>query len=358
MKRTPLYDEHVAAGARMVEFAGWEMPVQYRSIVEEHRRVRTHAGVFDVSHMGEVTIRGRRAVECVSTLLSNDVTALAPGRAQYNLIVNERGGIVDDVIVYRLAPDEFLVCVNASNADKDLEWLRDRAPSDGCELRDDGARYALLAVQGPAAVDLVANVFAEARALPRFGFMRPAGVNALVARTGYTGEDGFEVFCEPEQSVSIWRRLVELGAAPAGLGARDTLRLEAALPLYGHELADDVSPYEVRLGWAVKLDRPAMVGFDALHAARADPKRRRLIGLFVDDGIARQGCAVLASGSRIGAVTSGSHGPTLGRAVALALVDRDPGDAALAVDVRGKVRNAQMTPLPFYVRQHAQSGRR
>lgn len=355
MKQTPLFDEHVAAGARMVEFAGYSMPVQYRSIVEEHRHVRTHVGLFDVSHMGEVSVRGPRALECLRALLTNDASKLEPGRAQYSLIVNDRGGIVDDVIVYRLGSDDFLVCVNASNAEKDFAWLRDRAPSAGCEVRDVGSAYALLALQGPAAVTLMTGLVDSARALPRFGFLQTEllGAPALIARTGYTGEDGFEIFCAPEAAVGLWRSLIERGAAPAGLGARDTLRLEAALPLYGHELADDVSPYEVRLGWAVKLDRPEMVGFEALSAARANRAGRRLIGLIIDDGIARQGCAVLASGSRIGAVTSGTHGPTLGRALALALVDGDPGDAALAVDVRGKIRNARKVPLPFYVRQQA-----
>jgi aminomethyltransferase len=353
MKHTPLHDEHVAAGGRMVEFGGYSMPVQYRSIVEEHCAVRNAVGVFDVSHMGEVTISGPRAVECLSTLMTNDARALSVGRAQYSLIPNERGGVVDDVIVYRLEHDGFLVCVNAANTAKDLEWLRSRAPSTGCTVRDVSEEYALLAVQGPRSAVVVEALARGASGLPRFAFLRAevAGQAAIVARTGYTGEDGFEIFVDASAARPLWCTLIERGCVPAGLGARDTLRLEAALPLYGHEIDETISPYEARLGWAVKLDRPDMVGYDALRANKETAERRRTVGLFVEGGIGRQGCAVLASGSRIGAITSGSHSPTLGRAVALALLDREPGDAALAVDVRGKLRNARVTALPFYVRQ-------
>jgi aminomethyltransferase len=353
MKRTPLYDEHVTAGARMVEFAGYEMPVQYESIIEEHLAVRTSCGVFDVSHMGEILIEGPRALECVSRLFSNDASTLSVGRAQYSLISNERGGVVDDIIVYRLGEESFFVCVNATNAAKDFEWVRSRAPATGCSVRDVGEEYALVAVQGPDAVDLVDELLPGAEALDRFAFC-PAklrGRRALVARTGYTGEDGFEIFVDVDAAVGLWRELCERGAAEAGLGARDTLRLEAALPLYGHELGEDISPYEARVGWAVKLNRTDMIGYEALCRAKADPAKRRTVGLMMDVGIAREGCAVLASGARIGAVTSGTHGPTVGRGVALALIDRDPAGLALAVDVRGKVRNACVTPLPFYVRQ-------
>jgi aminomethyltransferase len=353
MKRTPLYEEHVAAGARMVDFAGYEMPVQYASIVEEHLAVRTSCGVFDVSHMGELLIEGPRALECVLRIFSNDAATLESGRAQYSLIANERGGVVDDVIVYRTGDRSFFVCVNAANAEKDFEWVRAHAPTTGCTVLDVGAEYALLAVQGPDAVDLVDELLPGAAVLDRFAFFpaKVRGYRGLVARTGYTGEDGFEIFVEARAAVGLWRELCERGAAKAGLGARDTLRLEAALPLYGHELGEDVSPFEARVGWAVKLNRQDMIGYRALCRAKADPQRRRTIGLVMDAGIAREGCAVLASGERIGAVTSGTHGPSLGRGVALALIDRDPAGLALAVDVRGKVRNAHVTALPFYVRQ-------
>jgi aminomethyltransferase len=365
MKRTPLYDEHVGAGARMVDFAGWEMPVQYQGVIAEHMAVRRAAGIFDVSHMGEVAIEGPRALELLDRVFSNSVRTLEPGRAQYSLIPNERGGLLDDVIVYRLGAESFFVCLNASNAERDVAWIRAHAPASGCTIDDRSDATALVAVQGPLAIGIVERVAPGVLALPRFGIVEKTlfGRRALVARTGYTGEDGVEIFIESRAVVDLWRALLAEGAssglAPAGLGARDTLRLEAALPLYGHELGEDITPYEARVGWAVRLDRPQMVGFEALSRAKSDPRRRRTIGLVLDDGIARSGCAVLASGSRIGTVTSGTHCPSLGRAVALALVDGDVDAAeraAFAVDVRGKLRSARVTSLPFYVRQASGGG--
>jgi aminomethyltransferase len=365
MKRTALYDEHVTAGARMVEFAGWAMPVQYQGVIAEHLAVRQAAGIFDVSHMGEVSIEGPRAIDLVERVFSNSARELEPGRAQYSLIPNEQGGLLDDVIVYRLAPESFFVCLNASNAERDVSWIRRHAPASGCTIVDRSDATALVAVQGPLAIGIVETLAPGVLGLPRFGIVERTlfGARALVARTGYTGEDGVEIFIEARAAVDLWRALLAAGAssglAAAGLGARDTLRLEAALPLYGHELDEDVTPYEARVGWAVRLDRPQMVGFEALSRAKSDPRRRRTIGLLLDEGIARSGCAVLASGSRIGTVTSGSHCPSLGRAVALALVDGgvDAAEhAALAVDVRGKLRSARVTSLPFYVRQASGSG--
>jgi aminomethyltransferase len=353
MKRTPLYEDHVAAGARMVEFAGWEMPVQYAGIVEEHRRVRNAAGLFDVSHMGEIEVSGAGAEEFCARVFANDARRLVAGRAQYSLICNERGGVVDDVIVYRL-PDRFLVCVNASNKDKDFAWLRERATRDTAVI-DRSDELALIAVQGPAAAAIVASLAPDLAALRRFQFVQVplAGADVHVARTGYTGEDGFELFVASGRARALWRLLLDGGAAhglaPAGLGARDTLRLEAALPLYGHELDDDTSPYEVGLDWVVKLDRPAMVGYQALREAHGGAVARRLIGLEMVEGIARQGCAVVACGAQIGKVTSGSYCPFVEKAVALALVARDFDEAEVCVDVRGKMRPARVTSLPFYV---------
>jgi aminomethyltransferase len=343
----------------MVEFAGWQMPVQYSSIVDEHVAVRERVGLFDVSHMGEVEIRGAGAQAFCRRVFANDVARLGPGRAQYNLIPNENGGIVDDVIVYRLADERFLVCLNASNTAKDLAWLRERN-TPGCELVDRSADLGLIAVQGPNAAKLLAESAPELVGLARFGCCeRPvAGVEALVARTGYTGEDGFELFVDAERTERLWTVLLRageaLGARAIGLGARDTLRLEAALPLYGHELAEDISPFEAGLDWVVKLDRPDMVGYAALRSAAERPARR-LIGLAVEQGIAREGCSVLASGVRIGVVTSGTHAPTLGRAVAMALVERDAPLEALSVEVRGRPRPARVTALPFYVRHATES---
>ena len=354
MKRTPLYDEHVRAGARMVEFAGWAMPVQYTSIVQEHMRVRTAAGLFDVSHMGEVILRGPGAEGACRHLFTNDAGRLPPGRAQYSLIPNERGGIVDDVIVYRLAADRFLVCVNASNREKDVAWMREHLRGD-CVLEDRSDEYALLAVQGPRAADVLSSLAPGIEKLGRFGCadVSVGGVSALAARTGYTGEDGFELFVPAGDAVRLWQSIERAGAphglGPAGLGARDTLRLEAALPLYGHELGDDTSPYEVGLGWVVKLDREDMVGYAPLRAARDGAVTRRLIGLEMLEGIAREGCAVLACGAPIGKVTSGSYCPFLEKAFALALIDRDVRDPELGVEIRGKVKPAHVTSLPFYV---------
>ncbi len=382
-RRTPLYDEHVAAGARIVDFAGWAMPVQYSSILAEHRAVRTGAGLFDVSHMGEVEISGPAAEALCARLFTNDARNLAPGRAQYSLIANEYGGVVDDVIVYRLELDRFLVCVNASNAAKDLEWILAR-PMDGANVRDLSDRTALVAVQGPRAAAIVGRIAPGIGSLARFA-CEPrtiGGVEVLVARTGYTGEDGFELFAPAASAAPLWKELLEVGAAdglaPCGLGARDTLRVEAALPLYGHELGPDVSPYEVGLGWAVKLNRPDMVGFASLERAKGGATQRRLVGLLVEGGIAREGALVYAAGGSepVGQVTSGTHSPTLGRPVAMALVRREAVAAAAAVDaaaaeetilehgaaegapafeieLRGKRRAAVVTSLPFCVKRAA-----
>lgn len=363
-RRTPLHDLHVAAGARMVEFAGWRMPVQYSSIVDEHLTVRSKAGLFDVSHMGEVLLTGPGAESCCARLFANDARRLRVGRAQYSLICNDGGGVIDDIIVYRLEPETFLVCLNASNAQRDIAWIRERADGE-CAIEDACDRYGLLALQGPAAVEVVAALAADAAAvtsLGRFGCARTqvAGIEVIVARTGYTGEDGFEMFVDADAAAELWSAILTQGAAhgvvPVGLGARDTLRLEAALPLYGHELNEDTSPYEAGLDWVVKLDRPEMIGFAALQDARDGGARRQLIGLEVSSGIARDGCEVLASGTSIGKVTSGSYSPCRESGVALAMVGREAlmggGEDApeLAVEIRGKCKAAKRIELPFYER--------
>ena len=364
-RRTPLYNEHVGAGARMVDFAGWSLPVQYQSILAEHQAVRGAAGLFDASHMGEIEITGPRAQELCATLFTNDARVLAVGKAQYSMIPNETGGIVDDIIVYRLGDERFFVCVNASNAARDLAWIRARA-SGGVTIEDLGEQTALIAIQGPRAATILDSLSPGVTALARFACEeREVGpLAAMVARTGYTGEDGFELFCAADDATTMWRLL--LAAAPqvgetlacCGLGARDTLRVEAALPLYGHELGGDISPYEVRTGWAVKTNRPQMVGYDALRRSSGAGSARRLIGLLVDGGIAREGATVYEPGSEAvaGVVTSGTHSPTLGRAVAMALVGRQVAEragpaAALEVEIRGKRRAAVVTSLPFYVKR-------
>lgn len=370
-RRTPLYDRHVEAGARMVDFAGWAMPVQYRSILVEHRAVRQDAGLFDVSHMGEFEIAGAGAEALCARLFTNDARMLVPGKAQYSMIANEQGGVVDDIIVYRLEAERFWVCVNASNTAKDLAWIRAH-PMEGAEVRDLSDQTALLAVQGPRAAAILERILPGISDLGRFA-CRPCdhdGTSILVARTGYSGEDGFELFVPDALACPLWDLLLETGGGDGliacGLGARDTLRVEAALPLYGHELGDDISPYEVGLGWAVKRNRPDMLGLEAFERAAAGGVSRRLVGLLLDGGIAREGAPVFLPGGAeaVGHVSSGTHSPTLGRPVAMALIAREAAEAAsskgqgadggsLEVELRGKRRAASVTSLPFCVKRRA-----
>lgn len=358
---TPLYDEHVAAGARIVPFAGWSMPVQYSSILAEHNAVRTAAGLFDVSHMGEVEISGPAAEQACSELFTNHVAQLEPGRACYALLVDDDGEVLDDVIVYRLEAERFLVCVNASNQAKDFQWMHSKG-CPGASIVDHSDKTALIAMQGPAAAAIAASLAPSLAALERFAvtpveFPALGGLRVLAARTGYTGEDGFEFFVAAESAVALWRGLLEAGAdqglIPIGLGARDTLRLEAALPLYGHELGEGISPFEVRVGWAVKLDRPEMHGYAALTAAKAAGPARRLLGLLPEGGIAREGAPVFEQGKdeAVGFVTSGTHSPTLGQPIAMALVAAQSVASPLEVEIRKKRRPVVVTSLPFYVRQ-------
>jgi aminomethyltransferase len=367
LRRTPLYALHRDAGARFTEFGGWEMPVQYEGVVAEHRTVRSTAGLFDVSHMGEIEVSGTGALALCRRIATNDAAALEVGRAQYTLWCDERGGTIDDTILYRTGPERYLFCVNAGNAASCFDWIRAAAEDvDDVAVRDRSEELALIALQGPAAARIVAAVGGEALvALPRFGCATATlgGAEVLAARTGYTGEDGFELFVAAAAAPALWTQLLEggrdLGARPIGLGARDTLRLEAGLPLYGHELARDVSPLEAGLGWAVKLNRPELIGGDALAAERAAGPRRRLIGLRLrQQGIARAGYAVLTAGREVGAVTSGTMSPTLGAAIALALVATEALDAPLDVEIRSRSVPAERVALPFYRRgEVAESGK-
>lgn len=350
-----LYDEHRALGARMVDFGGWEMPVQYSGILDEHRTVRSAAGLFDVSHMGEIEINGKDAEACCRRIFVNDAAAIRPGQAQYSMMCNAEGGVVDDVIVYRLDTESFLVCVNAANAARDYRWILEHFEGD-CVVADRSDDYGLIAVQGPVAVSIVRALLSEAEDLARFSFVLGSieGIDVLLARTGYTGEDGFECFVAAPRAVELWRLLLaagsERGLKPVGLGARDTLRLEAALPLYGHELGEDITPFEAGLRWVVKLNRPEMVGYEALEKA-SRRIARKLVGLVIEGGIARSGYAVATEEGEVGTVTSGSHCPTLGKSLALALVSSDAPGAGLSVNIRGRIRTAQVTGIPFYVRQ-------
>jgi len=356
LKRTPLYACHVEQGARLVEFAGWEMPVQYAGVIDEHRAVRTAAGIFDVSHMGEVRVRGAGAEAFLQRLTPNDVSKLASGRAHYSGLLTDQGTYIDDLLINRLAADDFLVVVNASNAPRDFAWIAERVEGDA-EVVDESDRWALIALQGPKAKEILEPLSPGASELRYYGFRQGQvdGRPALISRTGYTGEDGFELYVAPEDAPALWRRLLDAGASPAGLGARDTLRLEAAMALYGHEIDETTTPWEAGLDWVVKLDKGDFLGRDALAAQKAAGVPRKLVGFEVDGrGIARQGHAVLSAGGgeRVGAVTSGTWSPTFEKALGLAYVPPElaaPG-TPLALDVRGRQLAARVVETPFYRR--------
>jgi len=363
LRRTPLYECHLEAGGRMVGFAGWEMPVQYAGVIEEHRAVRTAAGLFDVSHMGEIRVRGAGAEALLDRLTPNDVGKLAPGRAHYSGLLTERGTYVDDLLIYRLGAEDFLVVANASNARRDFEWIASRAAgadAADAEVTDASDDYALLALQGPRALEILAPLASpDPSGLRYYGFAEGTvdGAPAIVSRTGYTGEDGFELYLSPREAPRIWRRLLAAGAPhgiqPAGLGARDTLRLEAAMALYGHEIDETTTPFEAGLGWVVKLDKGEFVGREALVAQRQAGLARKLVGFEVAGrGIARQGHPVVAGGEAVGAVTSGTFSPTFEKALGMAYVPtrfEAPG-SRLAIEVRGRELPAAVVPLPFYRR--------
>ncbi len=357
LKRTPLYEVHRALGARLVPFAGYEMPVQYEGVVKEHEAVRQRAGVFDVSHMGELWLRGPRALEVATSLVTNAVQALEVGRAKYTVAVNERGTILDDLIVYRTGDEEVLIVCNASNRDKIAAHVG-AACKGKCDFADESDDTALIALQGPKAVEIAraAGASEAMLALKPFSLRRDevAGVSVLAARTGYTGEDGFELFCANADAPRLWQRLVELGAAPAGLGARDTLRLEAALSLYGNDIDETTNPYEAGLGWVVKLDHD-FLGREALERIKREGNARKLVGLeMTGRGIARHGYPIVdAAGAKVGEVTSGSPGPTIGKNVGLGYVPialSEPG-TKIGVEIRGKVVDAVVVNTPFYKRQ-------
>jgi aminomethyltransferase len=358
-RRTPLYDNHRRAGAKLVDFAGWEMPVRYSSEIEEHRAVRNAAGLFDVSHMGEVRVRGEGAVEFLQRLTPNNVAKLKPGRAHYSALLTEEATYVDDLLVYRLAADDFLVVVNAANRAGDVEWIRSH-PHPGCEVDDVSDRYALLALQGPRAVEILSrHTDADLGAVGYYRFTtgEVAGRSAILSRTGYTGEDGYELYLDPEDAPAIWDLLLESGAPdgllPAGLGARDTLRLEAGMALYGHEIDRTTTPYEAGLGWVVKLKKGDFVGRDVLVRQKQEGVEKKLIGFeVVGRGIARQGHELHHGEERVGAVRSGSWSPTYEKAIGTAYVPPALAEEGteLEIEVRKKRLPAKVVPLPFYKR--------
>ncbi len=357
--RTPLYEIHVRSGARMVEFAGWDMPVQYAGILDEHQAVRTRVGLFDVSHMGEVVFRGPRALETLNRLFTNDLSKVADGQAQYGCLCRESGGIVDDVVIYRRSAQDLLVCVNAANRQKDFEWLRGgaRGQADVANESDDWAQLALQGPKAQAVLSRLTNLDLGALRTFRFTSGEVDGVRCVVARTGYTGEDGFELFCPPGQGPKLWETLMAVGApegiTPCGLGARDSLRLEVAYRLYGSDMDDGTTPLEAGLAWVVKLDKGDFMGKAAVLEQKARGLPRKLVGFtLTEPGIARHGHDVLSGGKKVGAVTSGTRSPTLKISVGLAYVP--PSLAAegssFAVDIRGRAVAAKVVKTPFYTR--------
>ena len=352
LKRTPLYDAHLRAGARIVPFAGWEMPVQYEGVRQEHIAVRTAAGLFDVSHMGEIETRGPRAAGFLRHLLTNDIGKVVPGGAQYSLLCREDGGVLDDLFTYRFE-DRFLTVVNASNAQSDFDWFRRQAEDwDGVEVIDRSAEYAMLALQGPTALDVLTQAMDSGDVPDRFrhGDAVVAGVPALVCRTGYTGEDGVELLLDPAGAPGVWDALVAAGAQPAALGARDTLRLEVCYPLYGNDLSTGRTPIEAGLKWACALDQD-FIGAERLRAQAEGGTEEKLVPfVFTGPGIPRQGCRVLSGGDQVGSVTSGTLSPCLEVGIGMAYVSADlaqPG-IDLIVDVRGKERPARVSTKPLY----------
>jgi aminomethyltransferase len=361
IQSTPLQDRHEALGARLIEFGGWRMPVQYGSIIEEHRAVRERVGLFDLSHMGELHVDGPQAGEALAAALVSDPPSLAAGRAQYSLLCAPDGGIIDDLIVYRLAETRFLVVANAGNAETVSDTLAERFAGFKAVLDDGSLATGLLAVQGPRSTEVLGPLTDVDLASLRYYAVAEghvAGMDALVARTGYTGEDGFEVFVDARRVGELWDSLLPaVGAAdglPIGLGARDTLRLEAGMPLYGNELDRTTNPYEAGLGRVVKLAKPGdFVGRAALERIAQGEPARRLVGLtIVGRGIARHGYPVWSGDRQTGVVTSGTQSPTLGRAIAMAYVQ--PADAAPGTLVEVEIRDgrvpAEVVPLPFYTR--------
>src|SRR4051794_26496206 len=351
LRRTPLYERHEAAGARLVPFAGWEMPVQYEGIRQEHVNVRTNAGLFDVSHMGEIETSGPQAEAFLQRILSNDVTKIAEGGAQYSVLCKEDGGVLDDLFSYRLAPDRFLTVTNAANHDKDLAWVQKHAEAFDVTLHHRIDDLAMLAVQGPEARGIVANL-ADQELPKRFrtATMTVAGAtNVLVCGTGYTGEDGVELILRGEDAERVWDAMIDGGASPAGLGARDTLRLEVCFHLYGNDLMESRGPIEAGLGWCCKEDT-GFIGSEAVRAARdAGPKEKLAPFVITGAGIARQGNPVEGGGE----VTSGTLSPSLGIGIGMAYLP--PGKAepgtAIEIDVRGKARPAEVRSKPLYSKE-------
>jgi aminomethyltransferase len=354
--RTPLYHRHIDLKARMVPFGGWEMPVQYAGIAPEHKAVRSAAGLFDISHMARVSFGGKDALALLEQVFTNSVATMKDGQVRYGLVCNQAGGILDDILVYRW-PYGFAAVINASNREKILAWLEKHRSGKDVQIQDQTLDTTMVAIQGPKSVELVAGMFADDVSTLKYYYATPSRYKdkpCVVSRTGYTGEDGFEVMVPNVLGVTLWNEFIAKGVTPCGLGARDTLRLEAAMPLYGHELNETIDPIHAGLGWAVKLDKDDFIGRAALQQATTDHTKPVRIGLELDGKrAAREGCAISAHGNTAGTVTSGSLCPWLDKSLAMGYVQ--PAFAAvgtkLRVDVRGSLLDATVVPMPFYKRE-------
>ncbi|MBF5041204.1 glycine cleavage system aminomethyltransferase GcvT [Aggregicoccus sp. 17bor-14] len=354
-RRTPLNEAHRKLGARMVDFVGWDMPVQYTSVIAEHEAVRTGVGLFDVSHMGEIEFRGPGALESANALISNDLARCADGQAVYAGLLNEQGGFVDDVVAYRFSAERILVCVNASNVDKDFAWMKEHAKGVAPVNRSDD--FAQIAVQGPKAPALVQRLTkADLSKVGTYRFTEGevAGVKCIISRTGYTGEDGFELYCPPQDAEKLWNALMaegqQDGVKPAGLGCRDSLRTEMKYALYGNDIDDAHTALEAGLGWIVKLDKAQFVGKDALVAQKAAGVKRKLVGFeLTGAGVPRHGYPVLKDGQRVGEVTSGTMGPSVKKPIGMAYVPTELAaeGSTFDVDIRGRAVPATVVKTPF-----------
>lgn len=361
LKRTPLYPVYEKYGAKTIDFGGWDLPVQFSSIKEEHEAVRNAAGLFDVSHMGEVEIKGPDALAFLQKVTTNDVSRLSVDQAQYTFMCYPDGGTVDDLLIYKKADNDYMLVINASNIDKDLEWLTHHQLGD-VTITNISKEMALLAIQGPKAEQILAKLTSvDLSAIGFFRFKQDvelAGSKVLISRTGYTGEDGFEVYCQAADVVLLWERILEAGKAdgliPCGLGARDTLRFEATFPLYGQELTQDISPLEAGLGFAVKVDKTTpFFGQDALRKQIETGPPRKLVGIeMIDRGIARTDYPVYVGEEQVGEITSGTQAPTLKKNIGLALIKTEVAQlgAEVAVEIRGRRLKAKIVNTPFYQR--------
>jgi aminomethyltransferase len=362
LKKTPLNEQHRELGGKMVDFGGWDMPVQYEAgVIAEHMATREKAGLFDVSHMGEIWVEGEDAIAFVNRITTNNVTKLVDGQAHYSALTNERGGVVDDLLVYRFDEGKLLLVVNASTTEKDWDWITSQVKDEAITLTNASADYCQIAVQGPLARE-IAQKFTDVNLSEikyyHFTVGTFDGVDAIISRTGYTGEDGFEVYANREHAVKLWNDLLEygerFGILPAGLAARNTLRLESAMSLYGHELSDEISPLEAGLGWICKLNKGDFVGREPMAKLKEEGLKRKLVGFeMVDKGIARDEMDVYVGDEKVGVVTSGSPAPFLKKNIGLAFVPTEFAKTGqeITIDVRGKKLAARVVPTPFYKRE-------